>query len=463
MIEVVKNTALDNEKLSYILIPKSPDLQDFDFSKVSVRKPWGSEYLLYDDLKSSAWILHLNKDAMTSMHCHVYKKTALIVLSGEVVCSTLNEGFLLKNGDGLVLDRKVFHSTQVVGNGPAILLEVEFPSKKADVVRLADAYGRECSGYEAPSETNYESRDSNSKYFRCDELNSEKKVGNMFLSFMHLTDGTVINPSKEEDILVLFEGEAKDEINRQVFKSGDIMVRTDRVLFTISKRSKILKISSKSSPSLRAVLFDFDGVLADTMEDNYNAWKKACFDYGITLKREDYFPFEGIQLPTIAKMICEKYSLNNVPFEEIVEKKETYYRKEHTLKLYPGVVEIVDKLRERGILTAIVSAGRRQRLESSVPKEFLGRFNAIITGDSIERGKPYPDPYIEAMKSLNVSPHEAIVVENAPSGIESAKSARCYCIAIASTLDKNFLNSADVIIDNFSELANTEMLKSIIV
>lgn len=454
MIRNIKNTSLDNEKLSYIFVPKGPNLENVDFSKFIVKKPWGFEYLLYDDEKSSAWVLHLKKDSLTSMHCHVYKKTALIVLSGEVVCSTLNEGFSLKEGDGLILDKKVFHSTQAIGDKPVVLLEVEVPSRKADVVRLADTYGRETSGYEKPDEINYELRKYEFKYFNNDEVNIPKGVGNMQISIQNMEEDLIINSTN--DLIVVLDGEIKDELKKQYFFEGDI-ISNSLSNFIVKKNSKILRISKNSS--LKAILFDFDGVLADTMEDNYLAWKRAFANYQVNLEREDYFPFEGIKLSTVAKMICDKYNITNVPFEDIINKKEEYYKLEHSLKFYPGVEEIVDSLKDKGVLIAIVSAARRERLLSSVPSYFLNKFDAVITGDQLDRGKPYPDPYLEAMKILKVSPSESIVIENAPAGIESAKSSGCRCIAISSTMDKKFLKSADIILENFLQLKDSEPLK----
>ena len=81
MIELIKNSETDNEKLAHLFAPRNDGNEQIDFSRVIVKKPWGYEYSLYDDGKASAWILYLHKNALTSMHCHVYKKTALFVLS----------------------------------------------------------------------------------------------------------------------------------------------------------------------------------------------------------------------------------------------------------------------------------------------------------------------------------------------------------------------------------------------
>ncbi len=240
MIETIRNSDFDNEKLFHIFIPKNSKLENFDFSKVVVKKPWGYEYLLYEDNKTSVWTLHLNRNSLTSMHCHIYKKTALIVLAGEVVCATLNKGLKLKEGDAVILDKKVFHSTQAITNDGAIILEVETPSLKADVVRLADSYGRESLGYETPDEMNYDIRNCEYQFFKNDEMNIIKRVGNMNVSLEKLKEESKIE-NGEERLIIILEGEIKNVKNKESHIVGDI-VKIDKTTDFIAKKDlKLMK------------------------------------------------------------------------------------------------------------------------------------------------------------------------------------------------------------------------------
>ena len=207
---------------------------------------------------------------------------------------------------------------------------------------------------------------------------------------------------------------------------------------------------------IKAILFDFDGVLADTMEDNLLAWKKAFRDYGLEIKREDYFSLEGMKLIKIAEIISEKYNIK-VNLEEIVELKNKYYLQEHKFLFYPGVVDLVDWLKEKGPKLAVVSASPREKLEKTVSNKFLGKFDVIISGDESEKGKPDPEPYLNASGELRVNPEECLVIENAPLGIKSAKAAGMHCIAICSTLEKRYLMEADEIIEKIEDLAKRIM------
>ena len=203
--------------------------------------------------------------------------------------------------------------------------------------------------------------------------------------------------------------------------------------------------------NLKAVLFDFDGVLADTMQDNFQAWKKAFADFGIEIKQDDYFPLEGMKLINVAKTISIQYNINPNP-EEIVKLKSKYYLEDHSFSFYPEVPELINFLKERGKLLAIVSASPREKIERTVPKDFLDKFDVVISGEDTKKGKPNPEPYSTGMKKLNVKPEESLVVENAPLGIKSAKSAGAYCVAITTTLGEEYLRESDKVTNSHREL-----------
>lgn len=211
---------------------------------------------------------------------------------------------------------------------------------------------------------------------------------------------------------------------------------------------------------LKAVLFDFDGVLAKTMEDNYFAWKHSFETIGGNITKEDYMPLEGAILSEIVKKISKKYNLKIADIDEMVAKKEKYFKENHSFSFYPGVLEFIDELKSRNIKIAIVTAALKNRLFSTTPNDFLEKFDSIITGNDYEKGKPNPEPYLTAVKKLNILPENCAVIENAPLGIQSAKSGGIYCIAICSTLNKSYLGEANIIINAFKDLKNTKIFKT---
>ncbi|QQG45441.1 MAG: HAD family phosphatase [Candidatus Sungiibacteriota bacterium] len=217
--------------------------------------------------------------------------------------------------------------------------------------------------------------------------------------------------------------------------------------------------------NFRGILFDFDGVLADTMEDHFRAWHSVLADFGIALTREEFLPHEGMPTREMAKIFC---GLGDRPdaltlADQIVAQKDRHYvghRKQ--LKFYSGVEELVESLHQRGVPLAIVSGGQFKRISVTVPSSFLEKFKAIITGEMTERGKPFPDPYLKGARMLGVDPEKCVVVENAPLGIRAAKAAGAYCIAIASTLGREQLAEADEVLEEFTELKDHPLIQSMI-
>jgi len=149
MIKKIFPNELDlfNMSLERTVVPCSEE--EVDYKCVVVDKPWGYEYLMFENKDVAVWVLFLKHKAKTSTHCHPKKKTSLLVLGGEVETSSLDSLFMLKSMDGIIIERGVFHSTKSVSTHGSFVMEIETPVKKSDLVRLKDEYGREALGYES--------------------------------------------------------------------------------------------------------------------------------------------------------------------------------------------------------------------------------------------------------------------------------------------------------------------------
>jgi len=119
-----------------------------DYSRTVVSKPWGSELEIRRTVDFSAWRLEIEAGHETSMHCHPGKTTLLEVQSGDVLLSTLYGHHELGAGDTALIERGVFHRTRAIFDRPAVVVELEWPPNRRDLVRLADRYGRQGKGYE---------------------------------------------------------------------------------------------------------------------------------------------------------------------------------------------------------------------------------------------------------------------------------------------------------------------------
>ena len=204
----------------------------------------------------------------------------------------------------------------------------------------------------------------------------------------------------------------------------------------------------------KAVLFDFDGVLGKTMEDNYKAWAHSLAPYGIVVEREEYFLMEGAPPKKVAEIFLKKKHLSLEPINDIVRIKEEYYLKNRSFGLYEGVQELIGNLKTNGLQLALVTGASHRRLMGTNIASFLNQFDVLVTGDQVSQGKPSPEPYLLGAQKLGTIISECIVIENAPMGIKSAKEAGMYCIAICSTLDKQHLAQADITLNTIGELAS---------
>ena len=214
--------------------------------------------------------------------------------------------------------------------------------------------------------------------------------------------------------------------------------------------------------ALRGILFDFDGTLADTMEGHYLAWKAALGEYGISIEASDYYPLEGMGLHEVARIFTKGLRWTEAAINELVLKKKKYYVDRQSITFYPGVESLVSELSDRKVPMAIVTAGHLDQLKLSVPEYFLNHFDVLITGDLISRGKPDPDPYLRGAESLGLTPQNCIAIENAPLGVQSARRAKMYCIAVCSTVNRGELAEADEILERFEDLRSSVKIKQIL-
>ncbi len=199
------------------------------------------------------------------------------------------------------------------------------------------------------------------------------------------------------------------------------------------------------------ICFDFDGVIGRTMEDNYRAWRRAFQPYHIALGQVEYFLLEGLNVQGVAHAVLKKHGLDPSLASPIVKAKEKFYREDNSFAFYDGVEELISRL-TGNFLLALVSGASSTRLRATVREDFLQQFQVIITGDAVTRHKPDPEPYLAVARELATPPAACLVVENAPLGIRAAKEAGMDCVAVTTTLEREYLTQADLIIDKITDL-----------
>ncbi|WP_292391243.1 HAD family hydrolase [Methanosarcina sp. UBA5] len=211
---------------------------------------------------------------------------------------------------------------------------------------------------------------------------------------------------------------------------------------------------------LKAIIFDVDGVLVDSMRFQADAWVKAFKEVGITITREDIYELEGSNNRRLIKSIFEKAGKEPEPWhlEQLPEKKREALEFDR-IKPFEGILDCLKALK-RHFKLALVSGSHTDTVNKVVNKYFSNYFDVIITGSDLERGKPDPDPYLKALENLYLTKNECIVIENAPLGITAAKRAGLYCVAVASMLEPEKIEHADLVLEDHAALRG--YLKSLI-
>lgn len=211
-----------------------------------------------------------------------------------------------------------------------------------------------------------------------------------------------------------------------------------------------------SSLSIRAVIFDVDGVLVNSMERNHEAYQKVFRSLGIRIPKREVFANEGRRSRELIAFLAQKrgLSLSGPQLEAMTREHRDTFASFGPMPLYPGVVGLVRTLRRRGLQLAMVTSNWRSAVEQHFTT-LTNLFDVVVTAEDVTRTKPDPEPYLLALDRLHLSGDQAVVVENAPLGIQSARAAGLRVIAVTSTNPKRQLAGADIIVTRVAEVART--------
>jgi HAD superfamily hydrolase (TIGR01509 family) len=198
-------------------------------------------------------------------------------------------------------------------------------------------------------------------------------------------------------------------------------------------------VSAAAAASIRGVIFDMDGVLCDS-EPFIAAAAIEMFrqNYGISATRGDFAPFVGAGEDRFIGGVAEKYGVKlSVPRDK-ARTYELYLEMiKGKLQPLPGAVQFIHDCRGRGLRIAVATSADRVKLvgnlaQIGVPAE---TFDAIVTGDDVERKKPDPQIFLLAATRLNLAPVNCLVIEDATNGIRAGKGAGSRCLGITTTFD----------------------------
>ena len=214
--------------------------------------------------------------------------------------------------------------------------------------------------------------------------------------------------------------------------------------------------------SPKAVLFDMDGVLYDSMPHHAIAWQESMKRFGIDMTEADAYATEGARGIDTIRQIATRQG-KEVSLEEaqrMYDEKSRIFHEMPDAPIFDGVFDMMEKIKRAGMTVNVVTGSGQRPLIRRLLNDF-GRYldeNHIPTAYDVKRGKPYPDPYLMGLqKAGNLKPFEGIVVENAPLGVRSGVSAGIFTVAINSgpLPDKALLDEgADVLYDKMTQFRN---------
>lgn len=221
-------------------------------------------------------------------------------------------------------------------------------------------------------------------------------------------------------------------------------------------------IQTNKYPTLqpKAIFFDMDGVLFDSMKYHASAWVKAMLAAGLPFTETEAYMNEGrTGSSTINGVFVNIYGRNASEQEKnsIYQQKSKLFEACGKVERMPFASELLKKIKSQKLDIFVVTGSGQPSLINSLEESFPGIFNEekMITAFDVKHGKPHPEPYLMALKKSGFQPWEVIVVENAPLGVESASKAGLFTIAInTGPLNPSILanSGASMVLDSMNDL-----------
>jgi len=206
--------------------------------------------------------------------------------------------------------------------------------------------------------------------------------------------------------------------------------------------------------TVKAVIFDMDGVITDTMPYHYRAWKMVFAHYGVKVSHLDIYSREGQKGIDSVREICAEQGIvfDAVKAQGLLIAKEELFKRIFKRRFIAGSRFFLQKLFAAGFRLALVTGTSRHEAVRLLPKDIFDLFSVTVCGSDVHNGKPHPEPYLTALKKLKIRKKQAVVIENAPFGVRSAKAAGICCLGLSTSLPKDYLKAADAVFSSFKDL-----------
>lgn len=215
---------------------------------------------------------------------------------------------------------------------------------------------------------------------------------------------------------------------------------------------------------LRAIIFDFDGVIVDTERFHFQALQRVLDEEHIPLTWEQYVEsYLAMDDKNCFHTVLARHGRDVTPemLKELTERKMTYFFSDaaDSVSLFPGVENFIRQVAQKNPL-AIASGALREEIEFILAKVGLREyFRVVVAAEDVKRGKPDPEAYMTALDRLNrlgsgtpVTPSECLVIEDSRHGVAAATAAGMRCLAVANSYTPEELAGAHLVVKSLEEL-----------
>ena len=213
----------------------------------------------------------------------------------------------------------------------------------------------------------------------------------------------------------------------------------------------------------KAIIWDMDGVIADTGPFHFAAWREIVEGKGRKYTEADFQHGFGLRNEDILISLFDNLTPQEI--DSLSRKKEETFRSkiEGNIRPLPGVLDLLDIQLEGGFGIALASSTPIENIELILNSlDIRGYFNCIVSADDVTRGKPHPEGFLLASQQLGITPSSCVVIEDATAGVEAAKAAGMKCIAVTNTHSPEALAKADLVTDNLERISGEDLHRLII-
>jgi len=206
------------------------------------------------------------------------------------------------------------------------------------------------------------------------------------------------------------------------------------------------------------ILWDMDGVLADTADVHYKTWNKFLTEQGKPLSYQEFTQYFGMKNQDFLPMILG-YTPSQEWLDQVSEAKEKAFRDfmDGNVHIFPGVIELLEQFKKWGFKQAVASSAPIENIDAVIDHLNLrSYFDAFVSPIGIA-SKPEPDIFLRAAETLHATPDQCLVIEDSIHGITAARRAHMKVLAVATSYPPEKLRTADKVVNRLSDLSKGDL------